>query len=74
MLFTGLVIGFVPVAIWQHPWKQAGTQSSSWSGGVQTLDNGVLTLAGWIDYFQFIGCAGVLAQRVPLRSTTSTGT
>ena len=60
MLLTGLVIGIVPAAIWQHPWKQVGTQSSSWSGGVQTVDNGVLTVAGWIDYFQFVGCAGIL--------------
>jgi len=60
MLSVGLIIGAVPAAIWQHPWRQAGTRSSSWSNGVQTLDNGVLTLAGWIDYFQFIGYAAVL--------------
>jgi len=60
MLSAGLVIGVVPAAIWQHPFRAVGTQSSSWSGGVQTLDNGVLTLAGWIDYFQYIGSAGLL--------------
>ena len=63
MLSVGFVIGIFPAAIWQHPFKAAGThgtQSSSWSDGVQTLDNGVFTLAGWIDYFQFIGSAGLL--------------
>ena len=60
MLSVGLVIGLIPAAIWQHPFKAAGTKSSSWSGGVQTLDNGVLTQAGWIEYFQFIGSAGLL--------------
>ncbi|WP_449465471.1 hypothetical protein [Stenotrophomonas humi] len=60
MLSVGFVIGLFPAAIWQHPLKAAGTQSSAWSDGVQTLDNGVFTLAGWIDYFQFTGSAGLL--------------
>ena len=60
MLSIGFVIGVIPAAVWQHPFKAIGTQSNSWSGGVKTLDNGVLTAAGWIDYFQFIGSAGLL--------------
>lgn len=60
MLITGFVIGVGPAAIWEHPWKQVGAQASSWIDGVKTVDSGVLTLAGWIDYFQFIGCAGAL--------------
>jgi hypothetical protein len=60
MVSAGLVIGSVPAAIWQHPFKAAGTQSNAWSGGVQTLDNGVLTAAGWMDYAQFVGSAGLL--------------
>ncbi len=59
MLLAGLVIGAVPAAIWQHPWGQTGTLSSSWANGVQIVDNGVLTLAGWINYFQFVGYAAV---------------
>jgi hypothetical protein len=60
MLSSGFLIGAVPAAIWQQPYKYVGTQSSSWSNGVQTLDNGLPTFAGWIDYLQFIGCAGAL--------------
>lgn len=60
MLFAGVVIGIIPAAIWQHPWRHSGTQSSSRAGAVQTVDNAALTLAGWIDYFQFTGCAGIL--------------
>ena len=60
MLLSGLVIGIVPAAIWQQPYKHAGTQSNAWSNGVLTLDDGIPTLAGWIDYLQFIGYAGVL--------------
>jgi len=60
MLLSGLVIGTVPAAIWQQPYRHVGTKSNVWSNGALTLDNGTPTLAGWIDYLQFIGYAGVL--------------
>ena len=60
MLLSGLLIGMVPAAIWNQPYKYADSQTSSWSNGVQKLDNGVPTLSGWLDYLQFVGYAGLL--------------
>jgi hypothetical protein len=59
MLVAGFVIGIVPAAIWQQPYKH-GAGSSSWDGGVQKLSDGVPTFAGWLDYLEFITYAGTL--------------
>jgi hypothetical protein len=59
MLVAALVIGVVSAAIWQQPYKH-GSGSSSWDAGVQKLNNGVPTLASWLDYLEFITCAGIL--------------
>lgn len=50
---VGFVIGAILAAILKHAFLAIGTQSSSWSGGVQTL-------ADWTDNLQFIGSAGIL--------------
>lgn len=58
MLVAGLVIGAVPTAVLQWPSGDAG--SSSWANGVQTLNDGVPTYAGWLNYLQFVTYAGLL--------------
>ena len=47
----GFLVGFIPIAIFTWP-MQYGSGSSSTINGVQTLVNGVPTMAGWLSYLQ----------------------
>lgn len=54
----------VPTALWQLPWQRWGTQSEVWVKGIQVVDNGSLTCAGWRQYGQQIGVAAILGDIV----------
>ena len=47
----GFLVGFLPIAIFTWP-LQYGLGSSSTINGVQTLVNGIPTMAGWLSYIQ----------------------
>lgn len=57
MLIAGLVVGIIPAAFFGFP--DHATGSVFWSGGQLKIDDGVPTLAGWIDYLQLLAKAGV---------------
>lgn len=60
MLVAGFVVGVGPAAIMLNPYMVASSGTSSWSDGAWKIKDGVPTLAGWIDYLQQLGYAGVL--------------
>ena len=49
---SGFLIGATPVAIFLWPYGSPGSSASS--NGVDTMINGVPTLAGWLDYLQAV--------------------
>ncbi|MBU3069011.1 hypothetical protein KOI40_04215 [Aestuariicella sp. G3-2] len=66
-LTAGFVLGAIPMAIITWPLQYIGTKSSSTVNGVQTMIDGVPTLAGWYEYFEgvvFFGLFGFGAALV----------
>jgi hypothetical protein len=57
---SGFFVGFIPIAIFTWPLKYAGSNSSASHNGVQTLVNGVPTMAGWLSYLQGAVIFGLL--------------
>jgi len=64
---SGFVLGCLPVGIWSWPllYPELKTSSSHWDGEkmVQTMIDGVPTVAGWISYtkgFLFMGAFGAM--------------
>ena len=58
ILCTGFLVGLIPMAVWSWPYRPSPYPSSAWINGVQTLNNGVPTLAGWLGYIQGAAYAG----------------
>jgi len=48
----GFLVGFIPIAIFTWPLRYEDSNSSATYNGVQTLVNGVTTMAGWLSYLQ----------------------
>ncbi|HEY1541748.1 MAG TPA: hypothetical protein VGG01_05020 [Xanthobacteraceae bacterium] len=55
----GFAIGCLPVGLLTFP-AWLNESFNAWSGGAQTVVNGVTTVAGWLEYLQFIGIFGSL--------------
>ncbi len=49
---SGFLIAATPIAIFLWPYGSPGSSASS--NGVDTMINGVPTLAGWLDYLQAV--------------------
>lgn len=63
-LLAGFILGAVPVAVFTWPLNYSGLKTSATIDGVETIINGVPTMAGWIQYIQgvsFFGVCGVVA-------------
>ena len=59
----GFLLGAVPVAVISWPLRYSELRSSATIDGVQTIINGVPTLAGWLQYLEglsFMGACGVI--------------
>ncbi len=50
MLCIGFFVGLVPMAVLTWPYRHSQYLSSAWSDGVQIINNGVPTTAGWLSY------------------------
>jgi hypothetical protein len=65
-IISGFVLGSIPVAVWAWPLRYAaGSSSSHWDGEkmVNTMVNGVVTIAGWLSYVKgvlFMGAFGAI--------------
>lgn len=62
---SGFLIAATPVALFLWPYDSPGSSASS--NGVDTMVNGVPTLAGWLDYLQavlFFGVFGLVSAFV----------
>jgi len=60
---TGFILGAIPVAVVAWPLRYAELKSSSTVDGVQTMIDGMPTIAGWTQYFEglsFFGACGAL--------------
>jgi len=51
---SGALFAAVPIGIWTFPLSFSDSSFNAWSGGRQTVIDGVPTLAGWLDYGQFL--------------------
>ncbi|MBD9481830.1 hypothetical protein IB229_02520 [Pseudomonas sp. PDM14] len=63
VLFAGFVLGAVPVGAFSWP-LHSSPGSYALANGVQTIINGVPTMAGWLQYFGgvlFFGVCGLTA-------------
>jgi len=63
-LVAGFILGAVPMAIFTWPLKYPGLKTSSSVNGVQTMIDGVPTMAGWIQFIEgvsFFGACGLVA-------------
>ncbi|WP_379655436.1 hypothetical protein [Pseudoxanthomonas sp. UC19_8] len=63
-LLSGFVLGAVPVGIFSWPLRYSGPGSSSSVNGVDTMVDGIPTMAGWVQYLggiSFFGACGALA-------------
>jgi len=56
----GFIVGFIPIALFSWPLKYGDSSSSATINGVQTLVNGVPTMAGWLSYLQGAVIFGLL--------------
>ena len=60
---SGFLLGAVPAAIFSWPLRYPGLKTSASINGVQTMINGVPTLAGWLQYLEglsFMGACGIV--------------
>lgn len=60
---VGFILGALPMAILTWPLNYSGLKTSSSSNGVQTMIDGVPTMAGWLEFFtgvSFLGACGFL--------------
>lgn len=55
---AGLVIGCIPTAIYVWPVHPEWANASSIDNGVKTLDHGVVTTAGWMQYLSGVAMMG----------------
>jgi hypothetical protein len=63
-LLSGFILGAVPVGIFSWPLRYAGPGSSASVNGVETMVDGIPTMAGWLQYLggiSFFGACGALA-------------
>lgn len=63
----GFLLGSIPIAIFTWPLRYPLQKVSSTSNGVQTMIDGVPTMAGWLEYigaFSFFGVCGAVAAMV----------
>jgi hypothetical protein len=60
ILCVGFLVGLVPMAALTWPYRPSLSSSSAWSDGVQILNNGVPTTAGWLSYAGGAAYLGVL--------------
>jgi hypothetical protein len=59
---SGFIMGAIPEGILTWPLRFTELQSSAVANGVQTMINGVPTMAGWLQFFAgaaFFGACGV---------------
>ena len=59
-LASGFVLAAIPIALLAWPLRFAGPGSSASVNGVDTMINGVPTMAGWMHYLAAVGQFGVL--------------
>lgn len=62
ILLSGFVLGAIPCAVFSWPLQYLGMQSSAVVNGVETMINGVPTVAGWLQFLgavSFLGACGV---------------
>ena len=62
ILLCGFILGALPIAVLSWPLRFADLKSSASVDGVQTMVNGVPTMAGWLQYvsgISFFGACGV---------------
>ena len=63
-LLTGFVLGAVPAGIFSWPLRYASPGSYASANGIDTMVNGVPTMAGWLQYLggvSFFGACGLVA-------------
>jgi hypothetical protein len=63
----GFIVGFIPIALFSWPLRYGDSSSSATINGVQTLVNGVPTMAGWLSYLQgavIFGFLGLVSSLV----------
>lgn len=62
-IFAGFILGCIPIGIWTWPLKypELKTSSSHWDGEkmVQTMIDGVPTMAGWVSYMSGVSFMGL---------------
>lgn len=64
-LATGFTLGAVPMAIFTWPLKSPELKSSASVNGVQTMIDGVPTMAGWFQFIEgvlFLGVCGMVGS------------
>jgi len=57
-LLTGFVLGAVPVGLFSWPLRYASPGSYASADGVDTMVNGVPTMAGWLQYLRGVSFFG----------------
>jgi len=66
-ILVGFVLGAIPMAVFTWPLKYPELKTSASVDGVQTMINGIPTVAGWlqfiygVSFFGVCGIAGALA-------------
>lgn len=66
-LLAGFALGSIPVGVFSWPLHYAGSRSSASVNGVETMIDGVPTMAGWLQYVEgvsFFGACGLGAAAV----------
>jgi hypothetical protein len=66
-LLSGFVLGAIPIGLFSWPLRYARPGSSATIDGVETMVNGIPTMAGWLQYLggvSFFGACGLLAAMV----------
>jgi len=67
VLLAGFALGSIPAGVFSWPLRYAGSRSSASVNGVETMIDGVPTLAGWLQYAEgisFFGACGLGAAAV----------
>lgn len=57
-ILAGFAIGSIPIGVFFWLLRNTDSGSSSWSGETPTMVEGVLTLAGWIEYAETLALFG----------------
>lgn len=64
VLLVGFTLGSIPAGVFSWPLRYAGSRSSASVNGVDTMIDGVPTMAGWLHYVggaSFFGACGLVA-------------